>query len=770
MKTKSMIFITTILSLFVLVEGVSGGEGSDAFRPVYHPTLEVTKTPGYIKIDGYLNDPGWSGSARAENFVENSPGDQVKPEVETQALITYDDDRLYVAFICHENPTTIRAALCERDRLWTNQDMVGFFIDTYGDASWAYTLNVNPYGVQMDALWSPTTGEDGSYDLIWESAAQITDSGYQVEMAIPFSSLRFPNQAQQIWKVDFYRHRYRESHYEYSWAAYDRDEPCWPCQWGTVSGIENVQPGKGIELLPSVMAFQSGDLTGAGTTERPYDFVNHDPDGEASVGAKYAITSNVIAEATYNPDFSQVESDAAQIDVNTSFALFYPERRPFFQEGSDLFRTWVNLFYTRTINDPQFAGKATARIDRASIAHVVARDEHSPIIVPFEESSAYLLAGKSISNIFRYRQGFGTDSHVGLLATDRRLEGGGSGTLLNLDSQLLLHRNFRLQFQLIGSHTVESDDSRLTSQINQAMDIGLIDSTFDSGSHTSAYDGESYSGHAVILILRERSRHFSLDATYQELSPTFRADNGFQTYNNRRQTDLAVGYTHYFDNAFVDRANPHVQVGTVWNFEGQKKDQYVWFNVHTYLKVAQIYLRTMHMRSAERFGGVQYDNIWTWQQSGSASLGNLLDFGGSIVYARNIARRLLVPSKETMLSLWANLKPLDRLLVETRYDFHNSYHGKTGEKLFEGYIARTRLNFQMTPELSLRLVVQYNDFYRTWDIDPLLTYRLSPFSVLYLGSAYEYCRFDCLGDDGTEQATRMTSRQFFMKLQYLFQI
>jgi hypothetical protein len=769
-KTKSMILVATILAILVSADGVTGGEVDDTFRAVYHPALKVTKTSGYVKIDGCLNDPGWSGAARAKSFVENSPGDQVKPQVETHALMTYDDHRLYAAFICHEDPATIRAALCERDRLRTNQDMVGLLIDTYGDASWAYILNVNPYGVQMDALWSPTTGEDESYDLIWESAAQITDSGYQVEIAIPFSSLRFPNQVQQKWKVEFYRHRYRESHYEYSWAAYDRDEPCWPCRWGTVSGIENVRPGRGIELLPSVMAFQSGDLTGAGTTERPYDFVNHDPDGEASVGAKYAITSNVTAEATYNPDFSQVESDAAQIDVNSSYAIFYPERRPFFQEGSDLFRTWVNVFYTRTINDPQFAGKATARIDRASIAYVAARDEHSPIIVPFEESSAYLLTGKSISNIFRYRHGFGTDSHMGLLATDRRLEGGGSGTLLNLDSQLLLHRNLRLQFQLIGTHTVESDDSRLTSQINQAMDVGLIDSTFDSGSHTSAYDGESYSGHAVIVNLRERSRHFSVDASYWELSPTFRADNGFQTYNNRRQTDLAVGYTHYFDNAFVDRINPHVQVGTVWNFEGQKKDQYVWFNLHTYLKVAQIYLRTMHMRSAEKYGKVQYDNIWTWFQSGSASLGNLLDFGGSILYARNIARRLLVPDKEIILSLWANLKPLDRLLVETSYDFNNSHHGKTGEKLFEGYIARTRLNFQVTAELSSRLVVQYNDFYRTWDIDPLLTYRLSPFSVLYVGSAYEYCRFHCLGKDGIGRATRMTSRQFFMKLQYLFQI
>ena len=116
--------------------------------------------------------------------------------------ITYDNENLYVAFDCHDDPADIRATMCQRDQFY-GDDAVCLLIDTYGDAAWAYEFFVNPYGVQKDYLWSSIGGEDRGYDLIWESAAQITETGYQVEMAIPFASLRFPNKDVQSWKMDF---------------------------------------------------------------------------------------------------------------------------------------------------------------------------------------------------------------------------------------------------------------------------------------------------------------------------------------------------------------------------------------------------------------------------------------------------------------------------------------------------------------------------------------------------------------------------------------
>ena len=220
--------------------------GDSDFTPVYNPKLSVTAVQGTIKIDGNLDDSGWQSAALANNFAEHNPGDQTQPPVQTIALITYDKDNIYVAFKCYDDPAMIRASHSERERFLGQDDNVGFFLETSGNGLWAYTLNCNPYGIQADALWSRNNGEDDSYDLIWESAGKITDFGYQIEMAIPFTSLRFPYKEEQTWRVDFYRHHPREVYREYSWSAYDRDQACFPCTWGTVSGFKNVKPGRGF--------------------------------------------------------------------------------------------------------------------------------------------------------------------------------------------------------------------------------------------------------------------------------------------------------------------------------------------------------------------------------------------------------------------------------------------------------------------------------------------------------------------------------------------
>ena len=229
-----------------LIVSAAAATASDTFQPVFHPTMEVSNASGAIKIDGNLDDPGWKNAGWSDNFVERSPGDNIKPQVETKVLVTYDRDYLYVAFVAYDDPATIRATMCQRDQFF-GDDCVMVLIDTYGDASWAYEFFVNPYGVQKDLLWTNIVGEDSGYDLIWNSAAKITQSGYQVELAVPFTSIRFPNQDVQTWRMDFWRNHPRESYHQYSWAANDRNEQCWPCKWGTVNGIRDVHPGKGID-------------------------------------------------------------------------------------------------------------------------------------------------------------------------------------------------------------------------------------------------------------------------------------------------------------------------------------------------------------------------------------------------------------------------------------------------------------------------------------------------------------------------------------------
>jgi hypothetical protein len=732
--------------------------------PVYLPEIEIPRASGEIKIDGNLDDSGWKTAAYIDRFHEHFPGDQTKPPVDTRVYVTYNDDYFYVAFVCEDDPSTIRATFSERDNVGWDDNVI-IAIDTYGDAAWAYELGANVYGIQQDALWSRGGGEDGSFDVIYQSDGKLTDSGYQVEFAIPFSSLRFPTRDVQTWKVDFWRNHPRELRRQSSWAAYSRDESCWPCQWGTIKGMEGVSPGRGLELLPSIVASQSGalnDINNPGS-----DFVNDDIDGEISLGAKYSITSSLTAEATYNPDFSQIESDVTQIDVNTTFALFYPERRPFFQEGSDLFQTWFTTVYTRSINDPIFAGKMIGRINRTSLAYLTAYDEHSPIIIPFEEASAFLSNGKSVSNIFRARQTFGEESHMGATITDRRYNNGGSGSLLSSDILLKLDKNYQIELQLLATHTEEPDDTSITTGINQM--------TFDDGSKTAAFDGESYWGHGVyawghgVYASFERAaRVWWFDLDYVEKSPTFRADNGFETSNNARQVELNTGLDIYPKSRIIANIFPSISIARKWNFARERKDEWFMGSVGMQLP-GQTYLDLSYLGSWEKFREVEFPGIKAFLFNLETKFSGYLFMGTSGSLGRRIARNvepLPVMGDEKNLSVWATLKPTNRLTINPRIEYVKSDSTGTGGNIFEGYAMRTRFDYQFTREFSLRFITQYNDFNKTWEFDPLLTYRLNSFTVFYLGSTHDVHDYD--GENGFN--LKQYNRQYFMKLQYLVQL
>jgi hypothetical protein len=746
-----------ILILAAMLAGGRTARADGAYAPVFHPTIAVTRAAGPITIDGDLNDPGWRGAAKASNFAEYQPGDHTKPAVDTEAWLTYDDRYVYVGFMCHDNPRDVRATFCERDKIFSD-DVVFLCLDTYGEATHAYEIAVNPYGIPGDLLFSPTTGEDGTYDMIYKTASRIVEGGWVAEMAIPFSSLRFPDKTEQTWKVNFWRNRPRESKYQYTWAAYDRNENCWPCQWGTVTGIRGIKPSKGINLLPSVVAHEAGALGSGGS------FENEQAKADVSLGAAYDISSELSAEATVNPDFSQVEADVAQIDVNSTFALFYPEKRPFFQEGSDLFSTTnYNAVYTRSINDPLFAVKTTWRRGSNNLAFLSARDEHSVIILPFEEQSAFVENGKSYSNVLRYKRDLGKSSQLGLVATDRRFDGGGSGTLAGVDGQVRFSPSNTAKFQALASHTEEVDKLALVP------DSVFNATRFDDGRYTAGLDGERYWGHALFASLDRCTSGYELTANYYELSPTFRADNGFEPQNDQR----AVAYNAYFTKRFD--ASPHfeyLQMGTngarKWNFDGVKKDEYAYASVILQTRAAQAAFHTQYMASNELFRGIQFDGIWYAHACFNSRPTKRLAINGNINYGHRIARYALVMGKQFDYGVSATINPISRLTVSAELDHSQSDAVEGGAQLFSQSVFWSRLSLQFTRELSMRLVSQYNDRYRTWEVDPLVTYRINSLTMFYIGSTHTYQDYDTLqyGHEGWN----LTDRQFFMKLQYLFRV
>jgi hypothetical protein len=734
---------------------MDGEQQAAEFSPNIKPTLALTKTDGPIVIDGDLKDPGWANAARAVNFAQNYPGDQTKPPVDIEAWTTYDDESIYFAFIIRDDPGAVRANLSDRDRIFQD-DYVGVIMDTYGDNAWAYFIAANPLGIQGDTRIVSNGPEDVTFDIVFSSEGRVTASGYQVEMAVPFRSLRFPEREVQDWNMTFWITHPRQSRAQYTWAAINRDDPCWFCQFGTLTGIRGVSGGGGLELLPAITGSQSGTLRSSGDASSGID--NGKLSADPSLGLKYAVSSNLTADVAVNPDFSQIEADAAQIDVNTTFALFFQERRPFFQEGSELFQTWVPTVYTRSINNPVASGKVTARYGRTSVGYIGGVDRDSPLILPFEEQSDFVQAGRSVSNIIRARRSFGTSSHVGALITDRRLtDDNGSGTTVSLDSRLRLSNNYSVALQFVGSHTAEPNSEELSESVS--------DITFDSGKHTARLDGESFSGFASQVSFERSARHWNVDLDYAATSPTFRADNGFITQNNLHRTTLWTGYTFYLD-GIVERIMPAIVTGYFWNFDGVRKDKFLWLQGHINLKAqTNVGVRWL-VRSDERFRGVDFQGLRRLSVNVNSNFSDPVKLGAFMNVGRSIARNRETPvmGRSLDLEFWGTIKPISRLVLEPSLTYASLDEDASGEEVFSGFIVRTRVNLQFTRRLFVRLVTQYNDFSERFELDPLITYKINPFTAFYVGSTHDYDSFS------DPYGVRLSERQFFFKFQYLVRV
>ncbi|MCH8927249.1 MAG: hypothetical protein IIB39_00865 [Candidatus Marinimicrobia bacterium] len=481
--------------------------------------------------------------------------------------------------------------------------------------------------------------------------------------------------------------------------------------------------------------------------------------GDASVGVRYGISSNTSLEGTINPDFSQVESDAGQIDVNNQFALFFPEKRPFFQEGSDLLNSFFSLVYTRSINDPSFATKLTSRSNKLSYAYIGAVDERSPLIIPGEEGNNIVQnLGKSYSNILRVRRSFREDSHVGAFIIDRRVVGGGSGSILSIDSNIRFKKVYNFELQGVFSNTAEVNDTTLTEGLNQTV--------FDNDGHTVGLDGESYTGNAVHASITRRSRGLFYNLNYQHISPSYRADNGFQTANNRRFGLFNANYSIYPDNSYIDRIRTGLFVFRMWNFDGQIKNNALRGDLLVDLK-GQTSLFAQYGIGPETFRGRKFNDQWTAFFRVNS---NYLDeIGFSAYFFRGLLiARFSDPIQNgdiTNYGFSATIKPIDRLVIEPNLDIFKLVTVETKD-ISEGYIFRTRADYQFTKELFVRLVVQYNDFNRRLDLEPLLTYKINPFSQFFIGSTHG--SFDDASNRGLNFV--QADRQYFMKFQYLFRI
>ena len=383
---------------------------------------EIPRTTSKPVINGEIDEQEWADALSISISVETEPGENVPAEVATEGFVMEDGETLYVAFVAEDpRPEQIRAFYRDRDLLW-DDDWVAVILDTFNDERRAFEFYVNPLGVQADDIFDDVNQRtDEAWDAIWDSAGQITNSGYLVEMAIPLKQLRFsPQDGPQTWGLNLLRYYPRDRETNLSVIPIDRNVSCYLCQMSKADGFADLEPGINVVAIPTLVAASS-------ETRDPADgeWLGGDADPQGSFDLRWGITQDTYLNATLNPDFSQVEADVAQLDINQTFSLFFPERRTFFLDGSDYFDTFRNLVYTRNIASPEYGAKITGKNGPHTFGLLAANDESTSFIVPRSLSSriATLADEKSDVAIARYRFDIFQNSTVGALVTNR--EGNG---------------------------------------------------------------------------------------------------------------------------------------------------------------------------------------------------------------------------------------------------------------------------------------------------------------------------------------------------------
>jgi hypothetical protein len=368
------------------------------------PRLEAEAT-----IDGSLDEAVWAEAALLDSFRQYEPIDGRPAEERTEVLVWYAPDAIFFGIRAFDSrPSSIRATNADRDAI-DSDDHVLIYLDTFNDRRRAYLFGVNPLGVQQDGVRTEGASSAGSIfggsvdtnpDFIFESAGRLTEDGYVVEVRIPFKSLRFPSSGEQVWGLNVLRQIQRTG-YRDTWTDVRRANASFLLQAGSMSGLRDLERGVVYEIQPFVTASISGQRLEGGSFERD----DLDPDG--GLNARLGFT-NATLDATVNPDFSQVESDVGQVTVNERFDIFFPEKRPFFLEGIELFSTPNQLIYTRRILNPLGGAKLTGKLGRLGVAYLSAYDE-----LPDDTEALF--------NIARLRADFGENSLVGLTVTDRNV-------------------------------------------------------------------------------------------------------------------------------------------------------------------------------------------------------------------------------------------------------------------------------------------------------------------------------------------------------------
>jgi hypothetical protein len=708
-------------AVFLMALSGSAQEKLEPLKP-----LKVENPP---VIDGILDDPVWQNAPQETGFKTYHPDFGKDLEEKTVIFYAYDRENLYFAFRCFDSqPEKIKASISRRDSIRPD-DWVCVNLDSFNDQQSLYAFYINPLGIQQDSRFEGGE-EDFSVDIVWHSAGCIDDKGYAVEIKIPFKSIRFSHKEPVEMSIICERKITRLSEY----ATYPPLDPAQGANFLTqgrtlvFSGIKHYTL---LEVLPGVTyskrsAIDEGKLTSPGG------------EGDISLTAKYGITSHLILEGTYNPDFSQVEADAGQVDFNLRYSLFFPEKRPFFLEGKEKFNfggyhggdPLSAVVHTRTIVDPIAGVKLNGKIgDKDTIASIYAVDE-----LPEGATEDY-----AHFSVFRYKRALAQDSFIGGFYTGREREKG-FNRVFGLDAQIRIN-----QPSIFGFHA-------FLSQTKADEEFSRED------------------GHALSLHYLFSNRDMVLMLGLQDIGKNFMTETGYITRTGITRFRSGILRMFHTKSRVIQRIDPMIH-----SYQIRDKFSGLYETDNTFD------LRFILGRSSNILFGYRYaTEVFLDEKfsrsgvriNGSSQFTKKLYFSLYYSYGKKI-RYISNPyqGKGSDASAGIVFQPSEKLHADLSLVFSDFYRDSDSKKEYDYTIIRSRNTYQVNKYLFFRGIVEYNSFYKRLMTDLLASFTYIPGTVIHIGYGSLYEKIEWIdGEYRTSDSYLETKRGFFFKASFLWRI
>lgn len=506
------------------VSAKSGGKPGRALPPEKSQPVKLTLFAKPPVIDGKLDDDVWQSAAVFKDFYQWRPSDSSPASARTEVFAGYDSRFIYFAFHAYDDPAKVRANVAKRDNIF-DDDVVGLLLDTFNDKRRAYELFFNPLGIQQDGFLTEGGDDDFSVDIVMESKGVLTADGYTVEVAIPFKSLRYQAGRDKLWGIHLVRQlKHVNGEYD-SWMPISKDQSGLLSQAGHITGLDGISTERTLELIPSMTLSETGTRKAPVTVAQIAQggrFVNEPIKFDLGLTGKYSLTPQVTLDFAVNPDFAQVESDQLVVTANQRFPIFFEEKRPFFLEGIDIFRTQIAAVHTRAIIDPDYAVKLTGKVSRNTFGLLLASDNGPGNFSEDERPTANprLFDKNAAVGILRLKRDIGkADSFIGFLGTYRRFVDTGN-VLGGFDGKFRVDKQSTFSWQALGTRSRRQFFFPEQGQRLDRRENGFI----------YAWD------------YNKDGRHFGHDLSIMGRTRYYRADVGFNRRVNTNNINWFIRY------------------------------------------------------------------------------------------------------------------------------------------------------------------------------------------------------------------------------------